>query len=116
VDVHELLAPLHAAVRADARAERAATGAGAAARGASGQAGRREVREEPKEDEMKKWYQSKTLWLNIITAGIAVVTLAAGTPGILPEVAVKYALFGVAAANIVIRIFFTETPIEPAIK
>mgnify|MGYP001180005842 CR=1 FL=1 len=50
---------------------------------------------------MKRWYQSKTFWLNVITFGVAA-ALEEPNPEILAQV--------LAVANIVLR-FFTHQPI-----
>lgn len=55
----------------------------------------------------KKWYKSKTVWFNIATIGIAILT---GLSSVLPilspiisEIAMAYILFGVGSVNVVLR-------------
>jgi len=62
--------------------------------------------------ETKKWYESKTVWMNIIGFIIAFFTalqgfLQAGTFTIEAIVA-----FGVVIVNLILRIWFTDKPIE----
>lgn len=55
----------------------------------------------------KKWYKSKTVWFNIATALIAVLT---GLSSVLPilspivsEIVMAYILFGVGSINVILR-------------
>ena len=59
---------------------------------------------------MKAWYESKTLWLNVITALIAVLTLLQDNP-VIPPVAQPYILLVVGVLNVVLRVWFTDQPI-----
>ena len=59
----------------------------------------------------KPWYLSKTVWVNIITTLIAVLTLLTeGT--LLPAGALPWVLSVVGVLNVVLRIWFTDTAIE----
>jgi len=62
----------------------------------------------------KAWYESKTVWLNVITALLAVAPLF--LPGgeftdLLGEMAVRYIALGVAVVNVILRVWFTDKPI-----
>jgi hypothetical protein len=61
----------------------------------------------PEGDCAKPWYKSKTVWFNLATIGVAILT---GLSGVLPilspivsEVVMAYILFGVGFANVVLR-------------
>lgn len=58
-----------------------------------------------------KWYQSKTLWFNILTAVITLIGLVTDSklvsPGVMP-----YIIVFVAFANYILRTYFTSTKIE----
>ena len=61
---------------------------------------------------MKKWYQSKTLWFNILTT----VVLTAQMVG---DLYLEYATITILLAgfgNIMLRVWFTTTEIEKAVK
>ena len=63
---------------------------------------------------MKKWYESKLVWLNAI-ATLAAVLDAVKVLNVPPEyLAIGAAL--VAVANVVIRIWFTTIPIEQSLR
>ena len=52
----------------------------------------------------KKWYQSKTIWLNIL-GGIGSVGLAFGLDlGLTPEVQSAIAMGGIALVNLILRL------------
>lgn len=55
----------------------------------------------------KKWYLSKTVWFNVATIGVAILT---GLSSVLPilspivsEVVMAYILFGVGTVNVILR-------------
>lgn len=62
---------------------------------------------------MKKWYLSKTLWLNVLAAIIAVIQAAQGQAWLSPELQV----FILAVLNALVRLI-TNTAIEgiPRVK
>jgi Na+-driven multidrug efflux pump len=65
--------------------------------------------------EPKPWYTSKAIWLNIVTAATLILMLfAPGAPfvGLLTPTVANYLALAVAVLNIVVRVFFTEAPIE----
>ena len=64
---------------------------------------------------MKKWYKSKTVWFNVLTVVTGVIALAAASEDIIPGQYIKYALFAVAAINIVLRVFFTTESVEKTV-
>jgi hypothetical protein len=57
--------------------------------------------------EAKPWYQSKTVWFNIITTTLAILSLTQ-FGDIIPPSFAKYVAFLNAAGNVILRIFFTE--------
>lgn len=59
---------------------------------------------------MKSWYQSKTLWLNVITALVMILDLLSKQPFIPPQY-VPIVLFAVAMLNVILRVWFTDTGI-----
>lgn len=60
--------------------------------------------------EPKKWYESKVFWFNLVTFLILVLE---GTTGILqfPENWVQYITYAVLVLNMVLRVYFTNTPV-----
>ena len=59
----------------------------------------------------KKWYQSKTVWFNILTVGGAVLS---GVAGLLPTIEVyltpkvyTFILFGIGTVNVLLRAITT---------
>lgn len=63
---------------------------------------------------MKKWYESKVVWLNVV-ATLAAILDAVRVLNISPE----YMAIGasvVAVLNVVIRIWFTDVPIEQSLR
>jgi hypothetical protein len=63
--------------------------------------------------EVKNWWESKTVWINIITFLVAMLVLVTGPdfPVQLPAEIAKYLLGGVALLNLAIR-FVTTEPIR----
>lgn len=61
----------------------------------------------------KLWYQSKTVWVNLITMAIMVLTLftAAENSALLPTSIVPWIAIVIAVLNIVLRVWFTESAI-----
>ena len=55
---------------------------------------------------MKTWYQSKTVWWNIIVGVVAVLALPEFV-AIVPPVWLKYSAFVAAAGNLLLRLYFT---------
>lgn len=60
--------------------------------------------------ESKAWYQSKTVWVNVITL-LSVAPLLPEFNAILPPAATKYVLAIVAVANLALRLFSVQSPI-----
>lgn len=59
---------------------------------------------------MKNFWESKTLWANLLTIIGALALLVAGTDGLgLSEVAVKWLLVVSGGANIVLRLITSES-------
>ena len=59
---------------------------------------------------MKKWYQSKVFWFNLITGGLAI---AAELSQIFPITDhPKLYISIIAVGNMILRLFFTSQPIE----
>ena len=60
---------------------------------------------------MKKWYESKTTWLNIVTTLIAIVVMVREQIPV-PEEYVWILVLVTGILNIVLRVWFTDTEIE----
>lgn len=58
----------------------------------------------------KHWYQSKTIWANLILFGIALIGLLVDSD--LLDAYDKILLLAAAALNLVLRYFFTDRAIE----
>lgn len=58
---------------------------------------------------MKNWYQSKTMWFNIISAVLVVLEAQLGvlTPLLSPDVA-PWVLLGIPIINVVLRVITTQ--------
>jgi len=61
---------------------------------------------------MKKWYQSKTLWFNILTFIVALLTAILDEKLFTDPVAISIFTFFLTVGNLALRIFFTAEPIE----
>ena len=61
---------------------------------------------------MKSWYKSKTLWLNIIALAISIVEITWQTYPLDP----KEQVLILAVLNGILRIFFTNQPIQGGTK
>ena len=60
---------------------------------------------------MKSWYQSRTVWLNLITllvAGLAVPDVIS----LVPPDGMKYLLAASALLNLILRVYFTTTEVQ----
>lgn len=60
---------------------------------------------------MQLWYTSRTVWLNAITTIIAILTLIPQVAGVIPDEYHKYILIAVGSLNVVLRIWFTDSPV-----
>jgi hypothetical protein len=59
---------------------------------------------------MKAWYESKVVWVNLVATIAAVVDIV--TQGaLIPGAWVPYLSAFVAVLNVVLRVWFTDTPI-----
>lgn len=58
---------------------------------------------------MKKWYQSKTVWFNIVTTIVGVVTFLQGQPTFAEFAPWLVLVAGI--GNLILRIWFTDQPI-----
>jgi len=58
----------------------------------------------------KPWYASKTVWLNAVATLVAIYSLLQVTP-VFPTAYLPYLGLAVGVLNVVIRIWFTDTPI-----
>lgn len=58
---------------------------------------------------MKNWYQSKTMWFNIISAVLVVLEVQLGvlTP-LLPSDVAPWVLLGIPIINVVLRVITTQ--------
>ena len=61
---------------------------------------------------MKKWYQSKTVWFNVITTVLALATELSNATGLSTESMLKIYAAVISVGNIILRVFFTEKPID----
>jgi uncharacterized membrane protein YadS len=61
-------------------------------------------------NESKPWYQSKTLWANIVAAAATLATVLGVDIGLTPETQAELVAGIMVAVNIVLR-FVTRTPI-----
>lgn len=59
---------------------------------------------------MKPWYESKTIWINLIVFLIAVIGLFVDSN--LFDQYDQYLIMAIAVLNLVLRYFFTSTKIE----
>jgi hypothetical protein len=59
---------------------------------------------------MKAVYKSKTVWLNVLTMLVALLTMLQDNP-LIPPVAQPYVLLAGGVLNLVLRIWFTDEPI-----
>ncbi|UOF79205.1 hypothetical protein [Caudoviricetes sp.] len=60
----------------------------------------------------KPFYLSKTVWLNVITTLVAALTFLPSVSGLIPDVALPYILGVVGVLNVILRVWFTETPVS----
>ena len=61
---------------------------------------------------MIKWYQSKTVWFNVVVLVVAVLALPEFLK-VLPQTWLPFDLLGGSIGNLILRIYFTTTPISP---
>lgn len=59
---------------------------------------------------MKKWYESKTVWFNVILTLVEVIALASDLH-IGGEAALLYLAFAQGVGNVVLRVWFTNKPV-----
>lgn len=59
----------------------------------------------------KRWWQSKTVWINVLTLVVSVGDLLLGSPLVSGTSAADYIVSMVAAANLALR-FVTVLPLE----
>lgn len=59
---------------------------------------------------MKAWYQSKTLWFNLLTGILFLVNLITGQ-NLIPATFAPYVVILVAIVNYILRTYFTNTEI-----
>jgi hypothetical protein len=57
---------------------------------------------------MKKWYQSKTVWFNLLTGLLTSLGLA---QGVVPPEAIPYIATLSGIVNVILRVWFTDTKI-----
>lgn len=60
---------------------------------------------------MQPWYTSRTVWFNAITSLVGILTLIPQVAGVIPDEYLKYILLAVGALNVVLRIWFTDSPV-----
>lgn len=61
--------------------------------------------------ETKNWWESRTIWLNILTVLASVLALPESV-GIIPAAALPFLLWVNAVGNIVLRVFYTDTVVK----
>ena len=58
---------------------------------------------------MKKWYQSKTMWVNLLTLGVGVLAVFTGSEWIMANPQAAAVLVAVSGtANMLLRLFTSE--------
>lgn len=60
--------------------------------------------------EAKPWYQSKTFWFNVVTFVLGVLALTEFV-SVLPKTAAPYIALANAVGNLILRLWFTDTPV-----
>lgn len=63
------------------------------------------------QNNMKKWYQSKTVWFNVVVFVVAFLALPEFVR-LLPPSLLPYDVLGGVVGNLVLRLFFTNTGIN----
>lgn len=61
---------------------------------------------------MKKWYQSKTLWFNVLTFVVGLATALLDQKLFTNPVVVSIFTLVISVGNLALRIFFTGMPIQ----
>ena len=61
--------------------------------------------------EVKNWYQSKVVWVNVISALLMVFDLLVKQPFI-PTSYLPYIAFAVGVLNVILRVWFTDSGIS----
>jgi hypothetical protein len=64
---------------------------------------------------VKKWYESKTFWFNVLALAVAVLENF-GYTGVLPEDWQVFVPVVVVLVNLVLRLFATKEPIERSLR
>ena len=61
----------------------------------------------------KKWYQSKTVWFNVVVFLVGFLALPEFVK-VIPATWLPYDILGGALGNLILRIFFTTTAVSPS--
>lgn len=61
---------------------------------------------------MQPWYTSKTVIFNALTTLAAILSFLPTVSNLIPAQALPYLLAGVGVVNIVLRIWFTDSPVS----
>lgn len=56
----------------------------------------------------KNWWQSKTVWFNVLTGIVSTLGMIQGT---VPESLAPYIIAAVGIVNVILRVFFTTVPL-----
>ena len=64
---------------------------------------------------MKKWFKSKTMWVNILTMAVSAITYISGMSILPPEMAALATGLVLPMINVVLR-YVTKDEIEPLMK
>lgn len=59
----------------------------------------------------KLWYTSKTVWINVVATLVALYSLFQVTP-IFPQTWLPYFGLAVGILNVILRIWFTDSPVS----
>ena len=59
----------------------------------------------------KKWYQSKTVWTNILTIAVGIISAIVSQEGLIPPVVLKWMFVSMGVINVILRAI-TTTGIE----
>lgn len=60
---------------------------------------------------MQDYKTDKSVWLNVITTVVAVLTFIPTVSNLIPDAALPYLLAAVGVLNIILRIWFTDSPV-----
>jgi hypothetical protein len=59
-------------------------------------------------EDPKPVWESKTLWVNVLTAVAMIIAAAVAQPDLIPAEAMRYVVFALAAVNIILRLVTSQ--------